>query len=310
MVIFRRVGAGVALGGRCGAGYMDGVYAVGVPEPVVRVQPAAEAAAPVRRHRADNNNQCCGKNQQPDHHRQDADHLVGGHAAVVVIRRRQLGVGVKGLGRRHRHGHVDVGALAVAHGAKIPNQVAVFLAGVVGHKAVAAAPAHLHVLHHQVVKPAGRELKCRCTVTIQGKQVALMHREREPHPAFAAVLGGHLGRVIPPCKHNFGVAAAVAGVLQIGDGVGQRGQVLGVGVGQTDLDPGEVVGLVAVDDLPGDVVDNVRRAILPQVHRDEVVGNIIQIPIVRIRRQPVQIRLPALRPGRQREQQGRCNKNQ
>ena len=137
-----------------------------------------------------------------------------------------------------------------------------------------------------------------------------MHREREPHPAFAAVLGGHLGRVIPPCKHNFGVAAAVAGVLQIGDGVGQRGQVLGVGVGQADLDPGEVVGLVAVDDLPGDVVDNVRRAILPQVHRDEVVGNIIQIPIVRIRRQPVQIRLPALRPGTQREQQGRCNKNQ
>ena len=45
MVIFRRVGAGVALGGRCGAGHMDGVYAVGVPEPVVRVQPAAEAAA-------------------------------------------------------------------------------------------------------------------------------------------------------------------------------------------------------------------------------------------------------------------------
>ena len=68
--------------------------------------------------------------------------------------------------------------------------------------------------------------------------------------------------------------------------------------------------VVAADDLPGDVVDNVRRAILPQVHRDEVVGNIIQIPIVRIRRQPAQIRLPALRPGRQREQQGRCNKNQ
>ena len=108
--------------------------------------------------------------------------------------------------------------------------------------------------------------------------MALMHRKSKPHAAFAAVFGRYFRRVVTPGKDYLGVTAAVVGILQVGDGVGQRGQRIHMGVGQPDLDPGQVIGLVAGNDLPVDVVGDICRAVLTQIHRHDVIPDIVHIP--------------------------------
>ena len=266
----------VAAGRGCRTGPADRVYPVGVPEPVIGVDVTAEAAAPVGGlscHRNDDN----GRRQQNDNYCcQHPDDLIRGHAAVVVIGGHG-GIGGKGCGVRHRDRHMHIGGLAMLQRAEIPGQVLAVNAGVIGHKAIVIAPAHLHILNAQIIEPAGREVEGCRAVIIFCKQMALVYAERKTDAALAAVLCRYSGGVVALGKHDLGIAAAVIGILQIVDRIGQRGHLVHAGIGQPNLDPAQIVGLIAVNDLPVDVVGDVGRAVLPRI---DIAADIIHIAVL------------------------------
>ena len=208
----RRVRAVIAAGRGGGAGAADRVNAVRVPEPVVGVDPAAEAAAPLRGlggYRNDDDGNC---QQHHNQRHQHTDDLVQVLAAVVVVGGHGC-AGVKRRGVRDRHRHMHHGLLAVAHRAEIPGQVIAVHAGVIGDKAVVIVPAHLHIFNAQVVEPAGCKREVCRTVIVFCEQMALVHAECKMYAALPAVGGGHIGRVVTVTEHDLGVAAAVARVL-------------------------------------------------------------------------------------------------
>ena len=175
---------------------------------------------------------------------------------------------------------MHIGGLAMLQRAEIPSQVLAVNAGVIGHKAIVIAPAHLHILNAQIIEPAGREVEGRRAVIIFCKQMALVYAERKTDAALTAVLCRYSGGVVALGEHDLGIAAAVIGILQIVDRIGQRGHLVHAGIGQPDLDPAQIVGLIAVNDLPVDVVGDVGRAVLPRIDRHDIAADIIHIAVL------------------------------